>query len=475
MTANGSGAAKLALIGEARGEFLFLRKMAERMESMLGAGSVLEIEMSADDLTPDELAGTIVPAREPEFAAALRIPDAELSEAVRAAEREFGIDNLRPLWRSDILSWRDGVSDAELARQAIGYLRVYDRLFRDNPGMRVGFAEDGGRLVKRCFRTAARRHGGHLLIAFTIPFPDRIILVEQEDYTTGLADWDSFDPDELIAQARAQRDSVVSSTVQFSRPRDLGLGPERVRNFLRMAYRQFAGTGPARRAYLGTFTRDYGYQRTQLALLDRFADRTMPEGGSVFYPLQYIQDTQMTLRGIPYQDQTWLIEYMAHTLPYGYDLVVKPHPAAPGELSVPGLLRLRRRFPNLRILHPSVHAHEVLRSTSGMVTVNSTTGYEALMFGVPVVALGDSLYRGKGLTHDVDDPSKLPDVIASAVTGPPPDPDAVLRLLAYCLHVSYAVTPSYADPSQENAERFAAALLEAMDLSPAGDPVGDPA
>lgn len=457
---------RIALVGESRGEFLFLRHVADRMSERLGAGAVLEVELDSRDLTAEEGRICLVPSEEPEFKDAISIRDEDLVTQVRESESAFGVVNLRRLWRSDLLSWRDGASDDVLARQAIGYLRVFDRIFDENPGMVGGFAEEGGRLIKRAFRAVALRHAARMAVAFPMPLSNRLLFVDQMDPSGNLPPFDSFDPsEELKAEARLRVERLVNGTVAFARPRDLSLGRRRVANFIRLAYRQVAGTGPARQAHLGTFTRDYAYQRAQLALLDRFASREPPSERSVFYPIHVIHDAQMSIRGAPYLDQRWLIAYIAHNLPFGYHLLVKPHPVAPGQLSVTELLRIQRRLGNLRILHPSLSARDVLAHTSAMVTVNSTTGLEALMYGVPVVTLGASIYRNRGLTYDVRDPAELPDAVAAALAGPPPDREGVLRLVAYCLAYSHEVTPSNADPSRSNAFRFAEALLKEFGLA----------
>ena len=457
--------ATLALIGESRGEFLFLRHVADRVRAVLGPGAVVEIEMDPDDLLPEERRTCLIPVCEPEFAEALAIPDADLVTHVREAEQELGIPNLRPLWRTDILSWRQGEPDGVMARRAIGYLRVFERLFRETPDLVGGFAEDGGRLVKRCFRWVSLAHGARMVIALPMPMSNRLLFVEQEDYALGLPSYEDFEPTpEAMAEATTRVQHVLERTVQLSRPRELSFGVRRVRNFARLAYRQFLG-GASSAAYLPTFARDYGYQRAQLSLLDRFADRQVPADPAVFYPVHVAQDTQMAIRGAPYMDQPWLIAYLARSLPFGCQLWVKPHPAAPGEVSAAGLLRMRRTFGNMRILHPSVHAHDVLRRASAMVTVNSTTGFEALMFGVPVVTLGGSVYRGRGLTSDVYDPADLPSALAKAVGGVTPDRQDVLKLFAYCLTYSHELAPSYVDASRENGFRFADALLAEFGLA----------
>jgi hypothetical protein len=472
-----SPGARLALIGEARGEFLFLAKIAGHARALLGEDAVVQIELDPADLSDAERASTLVPALEPEFAQAHRHAGEELPGLIAEAEERYGIASLPRLWRSDLAFWRDGADEELLARDALGYLAVFDRLFAENPLLAGGFAEESGRLIKRAFRAVARSHDRRLLIGFPIPLPGRLVFVDQEELDEGMPPWEGFEPSpEQLEYARQLVEQVTSSELQFSEPRDLTLNLGRVRNFGRLLLREVRRSEPgAANAHTFTFARDFALQRARLVVLRRLARRRAAAGRTIFYPLHGSGDSQITIRGDAFRDQLALVDLLASMLPYGYRLLVKPHPIYAGEVPLARLLALRRRRPALEILDASVHAHELLRSVSAVVCVNSTTGFEALMFGVPVVTLGKSLYRGRGLTYDVGDLADLGGALARAVRGPAPDSAGVERLLAYLYAASDDITPIYRDAGDENARRFAETLVRRLaESQPIGRPASSP-
>lgn len=459
-----AGQFRLALVGEARGEFLFLREIARHARELLGPGTVVQIELDPDDLDVEERREVLVPRLAPEFRAAASASPGELPGRIAAAEAEFGIPSLARLWRSDLSYWRDGVPEQRLAGDALGYLAVFDRLFHHHPELVGGFAEESGRLIKRVFRAVARHHGRRMLIGYPLPLPDRLVFVDQEELEEGLPPYDDYRPT-ADEQAYAGRliERVASSELQFAEPRDLSLTLGRVANFTRLARRQLRKREPgSANVHLATFARDYALQRARLVLLSRTATAAPRGERLIFYPLHGAGDSQITIRGDAYRDQLALVELLAASLPFGYRLLVKPHPIFAGEVEVRRLRRVLRRRPNVELVSAGVHAHELLRRVAAVVCVNSTTGFEALMFGLPVVTLGKSMYRGRGLTFDVVDPAELPAALAAAVRSSGPDRGAVERLLAYLYSVSDPVTPMYRDLGDENARRFAETLAHRL-------------
>lgn len=455
---------RVALVDEARGEFLFLQRVAAEIDARIGHGAAIQIVQDPGDLSPGERVGCLLPTQEPAFATAMELSDAALAAEVARCEVEFGIPNLRRLWLSDLDAWRDGAPDGVMARRAVGFLRVLDELFIANPGLAGGFGEESGRLLKRAFRAVALHHGRRPVIALGPLFPGRVVFTDQEDLQATVQARPSHEPDNVdVAAAEALVASVRGGTLQFSEPRDLSLNPGRVRNYTRLLGRQVRRAQPgAVNTHLGTFTRDFVGQRVRIAVLERFAVDLSPARGAIFYPLHAARDSQITIRGEVFRDQSWIIEHLLNSVPYGVELWVKPHPAAAGQVQVSRLLALRSRHPQLRIIRPTVHAHAVIQACDAVVTVNSTTGFEALMFQRPVVTLGESLYRGAGLTTDVEDLSELPVILGAVIGRAPAPPAAVVQLLAYYHATSHEAAPIYLDQGQGNAARYATALTEEL-------------
>lgn len=454
----------IALIGEARGEFLFLQGMADRIRSRLGAESVIHVAMDPRDLSSAERRTCLVPALEPAFQASAAIPDDELPSRVADVETRFGIPNLRRLWLQDILYWREHVPETELARQALGYVAVFDDLYTRRPELAGGFAEESARMIKRIFRAVSLHHGRRMAISITVP-TGRIVLVDQEDFDEGMPSWAAFvpTPDEL-REAQSYIDDVRSGAIPFGAPRDLRVTPRRLGTLVRLASRSVRPRDPGdanlRPAF---FLLDFVQQRVRVAGLDATATKSPPARPAVLYPLHASFDSQLTIRGEAYRNQVALAEHVADSLPYGFDLWIKPHPFA-ADIPLRRLVALQRRVRNLKLVHPQVPLRQLLRHVSALVTINSTAGFEALAAGVPVVALGRSHYWGRGLTHDVSSTTELPYVLPRAIHGPPPDRSDVERLIAYLNRAGYEMPMMGADGSAENAARFGDAVIDHFGL-----------
>lgn len=458
----------IALIGEARGEFLFLQGMADRIRSRLGAESVIHVEMDPRDLSPAERRSCLVPALEPPFQTAAAIPDDELPSRVAEAEARLGIPNLRRLWLQDILHWRDHVPETELARQALGYVAVFDELYARRPELAGGFAEESARMIKRIFRAVSLHHGRRMVISITVP-TGRIVLVDQEEFDEGMPSWTAFVPTpEELRDAQSYVDDVRSGTIPFGAPRNLQVTPRRLATLARLASRSVRPRSPGDANLRPTFfLRDFVQQRARVAGLRATATKSPPARPAVLYPLHASFDSQLTIRGEAYRNQVALAEQLADSLPYGFDLWVKPHPFA-ADIPLRRLVALQRRVRNLELVHPQVPLRALLRRVAALVTINSTAGFEALAAGVPVVALGRSHYSGRGLTHDVASTTEFPYVLPRAIHGSPPDRSDVERLIAYLNHAGYGMPMMGADGSMENAARFGDAVIDHFGLDQRG-------
>jgi capsular polysaccharide export protein len=128
------------------------------------------------------------------------------------------------------------------------------------------------------------------------------------------------------------------------------------------------------------------------------------------------------------------LDSFARHAPAGTQIVFKLHPLDPG------LKRWRRRIAALAAARGvGDRAHfidggdldEMLRTSAGLITVNSTAGVRALELGCPTFALGETIYRVPGLAFE----GPLDDFWTRA---PRPDAtlvDAALRLMGATLHV----------------------------------------
>jgi capsule polysaccharide modification protein KpsS len=156
----------------------------------------------------------------------------------------------------------------------------------------------------------------------------------------------------------------------------------------------------------------------------RVAERP-PQGERYFlFPLHFLEDAHMSFRE-PFLDQFLLIKQLARSLPTGHHLYVKPHPHYFGTDMSLAELRAAARLPNVRVLDPRLPPRPLLRDATGVVTINSTLGFEALVHGVPVVTLGRDFYCREPFATVVRDRNDLSAALAEVSgRGGPKAPEA---------------------------------------------------
>jgi hypothetical protein len=130
----------------------------------------------------------------------------------------------------------------------------------------------------------------------------------------------------------------------------------------------------------------------------------------VFYPIQYYLESRVAMRAPAFFEQSWLIEFLSRSVPVGHDLIVKDHPQRMGALPKKAVDTISEYATPIS---PSVSAHDVIQNASAVVTLNNTVGYESVMYGKPVISLGESIYDA--YTTKVGDINTLDERIATAI------------------------------------------------------------
>ena len=186
--------------------------------------------------------------------------------------------------------------------------------------------------------------------------------------------------------------------------------------------------------------------------------RRIREERYLFYPLQYPRESRIAIRAPQFFRQERFVELVAKALPDGYKLFVKDHPSRVGDLPY-GTIERISRIEGVSWLHPKLKTYEAVKYCDAVVTINNTPGFEALLYGKPVVTLGIAFYGGYGLTKDVVDPSpsKVREAILEAIR------DGVDRklLVSYVSGLLKASLPgSFYDVSRESISRWVDYILD---------------
>ncbi len=134
------------------------------------------------------------------------------------------------------------------------------------------------------------------------------------------------------------------------------------------------------------------------------------------FPLHYMKDAQITLRE-PFLKQLDLISTISKALPMEVKLYVKPHPHYQGSDSKIRDFSRMAKLKNVRIIIPSTSVYDLIKNSLGVMTINTTTGFEALMYNKPVIAFGHDFYCREDLCYLVRDMNELPTHIMNIIGG----------------------------------------------------------
>lgn len=123
------------------------------------------------------------------------------------------------------------------------------------------------------------------------------------------------------------------------------------------------------------------------------------------FALQVHNDSQILTHSDLKKVELYIEKVMKNFAQYANDdqhLVLKHHPMDRGYRNYSKLIKTLERELNLsgRVHYfCDVHLPTLLKHSLGMVTVNSTTGIQALYHGIPVKTLGHAIYNLPGLTN----------------------------------------------------------------------------
>ncbi|MGB6785768.1 MAG: hypothetical protein WBE60_07810 [Nitrosotalea sp.] len=126
-------------------------------------------------------------------------------------------------------------------------------------------------------------------------------------------------------------------------------------------------------------------------------DETTP---FIYYPLHY-EPERLYLIDVPhYDNQIYEIKNIAKSLPIGYKLLVKEHPAMV-------LLNWRdvqyykqiMDLPNVQLVHPSISTDEIIAKCSLVISIAGSAGLESAFYKKPSIVFSDVIYSTFPFTY----------------------------------------------------------------------------
>lgn len=182
----------------------------------------------------------------------------------------------------------------------------------------------------------------------------------------------------------------------------------------------------------------------------------------IFFPFHHSQDYQLKGRAPHCAHQEFIVRLIADAIPEGFKLYIKEHPQFVGGIS-PRILWGLNRIPNVRLIPYDTPTDAVIKHARAIITVNSSVGFESITHQKSVITLGNSFYRGKGLTLDIEDLSKLREHIIEGLKRTV-HINEVKKFIACAYRKTKRGSMAYnVDLSDENITKIVSSLKEAIE------------
>jgi hypothetical protein len=388
----------------------------------------------------------------PELMAA--VPPADWRAEGDRVERQYETPSLRDVYRTDPPCY--GKPEAHCVERTVRHFLALERVFDDfRPDVVV--PEVGSETIRTAMHLVGLDRDATVLFLFYTIFPRPLRLYANTMHAPLV---DPADVRELEPEERREVEAFIESFTRRAKPirqyRDTSVTGEAARAFARNLgiwlredrdneYMRLFGTAVRRRA-----------ESARGIAARRLYRERRPGRPFVYFPL-HVTDDYKIKRVIPHcVHQDAIIEQIADALPQGWDLVLKEHPMSIGRNEL-GMLARLRAIENVRLVDPYTSSHDLMQAAEAIAVISSTVGLEALMYGKPVMTLGQPFYAGYGVTLDVDSFRELHAKVQELL-GFRPDMERILRFLHAGMRRCFAGRPYLVDSSDENAATLAASL-----------------
>lgn len=313
--------------------------------------------------------------------------------------------------------------EAFLHNKVIQYYAIIDKIFKEN-NIGCVIQELGGFIAPQLLYYISRYHNINHVFIEPAMFPKRIVFTLNRLY----ADIDGHNNRALNAALDKDVDVLVrrymeSKTVVIPKKdrhffQDMGLmrlfSPDNFRRLSRKLYHKYILGRKEEYDAIMWYALYHFIKLYRRKILNLYYSEPKAVEKYIYFPFHVPLDVQLTVRCPEFFAQESVVEQIAKAVPPDYMLYIKEHPAAIGGHSLKRLKKLLA-LDNVRLLHSRHNSFDIIKNSACVVTINSKVGFEAIMQGKPVVVLGKTFYRNKGVTIDAENISDIKNAINKAL------------------------------------------------------------
>ena len=136
----------------------------------------------------------------------------------------------------------------------------------------------------------------------------------------------------------------------------------------------------------------------------------------IYFSLQSEPERSTLIAAPLFTNQIKVITNIAKSLPNGYNLYVKEHPLMYiREWRSISYYKQIMSLPNVILIHPSVKSDSIIKRSSLVVSINSTSALEAGFYNKPSITMSEQDFSYLSFVHQIKTLHALPDAITTSL------------------------------------------------------------
>lgn len=135
----------------------------------------------------------------------------------------------------------------------------------------------------------------------------------------------------------------------------------------------------------------------------------------VYFPLQVEPERNLLIGAPTFTNQIESIRTVAKSLPMGFKLFVKEHPAQNRTWRKISTYKEIMNIPNVLLIHPDVPSEKLYKNCSLVITIIGTSPFEAAFYGKPSIVFGDVVYSSLPSVFRVNNFDELQKIIQKSL------------------------------------------------------------
>ena len=167
--------------------------------------------------------------------------------------------------------------------------------------------------------------------------------------------------------------------------------------------------------FIGSFRR-----RSRQSYLDQHTIKKFDDSRPfIYFPLHAEPERELLLQAPYHSDQISVIRNVAKSVPVEYLVYVKEHPVMIDVNWRPvEYYKEIQKLPNVRLIHPEISSHDLIKKCDLTVTISGDVGIEAAFYHKPTLVFSKTDYSVLPFVYYVEKLNTLPSLIKKALSTP---------------------------------------------------------